>query len=432
MGWCEAVFDIYDLAMITSNIFTAYIVKRLFSVFFEKSRNKSISFLTYTLYCIVISVSSIVFDIPILNMITTIIMLLIISFTYEATISKRLVVTSLYIVISLAVEIIVYTVSFRGGSSPIGPIEYQSVLGLFICKMILFLLVLLTEKAGIHRSNVKTPISFFIAAVTTPLLSIVIGIIITDIDGISKAVLISAICMLMIINITTFALYDALSYYYEQQIENVMLKNELMYYNNQFLLMKKSVEDMRSFKHDINNHLLAVLSYLKDGNRPQAVSYIDTIIKSEKAITHNYVDTGNVVIDSILNYKLSSLEETNAKLDIKALMPYDLPVDDGYFVVILSNLVDNAIEAVMQCPDTVEKSLKIDVSYKKGVLRLTIKNSYDGTLLGTDDQFVTRKASDNHGFGLCNVRKAVDKYNGVMEIDHTDSVFTVNVLLYVS
>ena len=218
--------------MIVANVFTAYTIKRLFNLFFEKGTNKRISLLAYLIYCIGISICSTILDIPIINMLTTIFLLLLISFTYKTSISKRIIVVALYIVISLACEIIVYSVSFKVGGSPVAESKYNSILGLFICKMLLFLLVLLMEKTDTHKSSVKPPISFFISSFITPLSSIVIGILVTDIEGISEITLIFTISMLMVINITTFALYDAVSYYYEQQIENVVLKNELTYYNN--------------------------------------------------------------------------------------------------------------------------------------------------------------------------------------------------------
>lgn len=425
------VFDIYDVAMIVANVFTAYTIKRLFNLFFEEGTNKRISLLTYLIYCIGISICSTILDIPIINMLTTISLLLLISFTYKTSISKRIIVVALYIVISLACEIIVYSVSFKVGGSPVAESKYNSILGLFICKMLLFLLVLLMAKTDTHKSSVKPPISFFISSFITPLSSIVIGILVTDIEGISEITLIFTISMLMVINITTFALYDAVSYYYEEQMENVVLKNELTYYNNQFTLIKKSVEDTKRLRHDFNNHLLAVLSFLNEDNPAPAVRYINELIKNVRNVNKRYSDTGNVVVDSILNYKLSSLNDTDIDLEIETLVPYDLTIDDGYFVVILTNLIDNALEAIEKCPDSVERKLKIHIIYKKGTIHLTIQNTYDGELVTREDRLVTRKKTGNHGWGLSNVKNAVEKYNGILKVDHTDNLFTVKVLIYI-
>ena len=161
------------------------------------------------------------------------------------------------------------------------------------------------------------------------------------------------------------------------------------------------------------------------------IRYINELIKNVRNVNKRYSDTGNVVVDSILNYKLSSLNDTDIDLDIETLVPYDLPIDDGYFVVILTNLIDNALEAIEKCPDSVERKLKIHIIYKKGTIHLTIQNTYDGDLVTCEDRLVTRKKTGNHGWGLSNVRNAVEKYNGIVRIDHTDNLFTVKVLIYI-
>lgn len=425
------VFDIYDIAMIVANVFTAYTIKRLFNLFFENGKNKKTTLLTYLIYCIGISICSTIIDIPIINMLSTIFLLLLISFTYKTSISKRIIVIAFYIVMSMAIEIIVYMLFFKIGGSPITKIKYANILGLFICKMLLFLLVLIMEKTDIHKSSVKLPISFFISSFITPIASIIIGILVTDIDGINETTLIFTLSLFMVINITTFALYDSVSYYYEQKMENVILKNELNYYNNQFALIKKSIEDTKRFRHDINNHLLAVLSYLKEDNQTPAIHYINDLIKDVRNVSRRYSDTGNVVVDSILNYKLSLLNDENIDLDIEALVPYDLAIDDGYFVVILTNLIDNALEAIERCPDSIERKLKIHILYEKGTIRLTVQNTYDGELVTDEGRLVTGKKTDNHGWGLSNVKNAVEKYNGILKVDYTDSTFTVKVLVYI-
>lgn len=429
--WCCFMFDYYDIAMVVSNIFTAYTIKRLFSLFFEKGSSKRTTFLMYVVYCIGISFCLIVFDMPIANLIATIVLLFLISLTYKSYLSRRIIVIALYIIVSMAMEIIVYTVSFKAGTSPIEKIEYANLLGLFIYKMLLFLLVLLMEKSEIHKTDVKQPVSFFISSFITPLFSIVIGIVITAVSGISENTIIVTISMLMVINIATFALYDALSYYYEKQIENVVLKNELTYYTNQLYLIQKSVEDTRRLRHDIKNHLIAISSYLKEGDHTPAVRYINELIDDVRNVNRCYSDTGNVVVDSIINYKLSSLDDQNIDIDVETLIPYDLTFDDGYFVVILTNLIDNALEAIEKCSDLIRRKLKIHITYEKGTIRLIVQNTYDGELEIRDDQLISRKKANNHGWGLSNVKNAVEKHNGILKIDHTESLFTVRVLLYI-
>ena len=46
-------------------------------------------------------------------------------------------------------------------------------------------------------------------------------------------------------------------------------------------------------------------------------------------------------------------------------------------------------------------------------------------------EFVLKKDKPNHGIGLANIRKMVEKYNGQMEVNIKDSMFNVNIIMYV-
>ncbi|MCR5105666.1 MAG: Spo0B domain-containing protein, partial [Eubacterium sp.] len=59
-------------------------------------------------------------------------------------------------------------------------------------------------------------------------------------------------------------------------------------------------ESMRSLKHDMKNHLMVTLSYLNDGDEEAARAYISQIINKLNAI-HSYIETGNSLLNHILN-----------------------------------------------------------------------------------------------------------------------------------
>lgn len=92
----------------------------------------------------------------------------------------------------------------------------------------------------------------------------------------------------------------------------------------------------------------------------------------------------------------------------------------GY--VILGNLLENAIEAAEQ---TKEKWLLVDIRFRQGILRIDIENSFSGTL-----KEGRKIEKDNHGIGLGNVKKIVEKYEGSVEICPQNTTFDVKLILY--
>ncbi|MCL2232827.1 MAG: GHKL domain-containing protein, partial [Treponema sp.] len=96
------------------------------------------------------------------------------------------------------------------------------------------------------------------------------------------------------------------------------------------------------------------------------------------------------------------------------------------------NLLDNALDAVAKVE---EKQIKLNIRYDREVLFITVENTFDGVVNYAQDKgeqrIVTRKDGSEHGHGLRNIRRSIDKYNGGMDITHEDGVFSVALMLYV-
>ena len=96
---------------------------------------------------------------------------------------------------------------------------------------------------------------------------------------------------------------------------------------------------------------------------------------------------------------------------------------------ILTNLLDNAVSALKNIKR--DKKLNIKIVYRKGMLIISIDNTYDGVVLYENGEIVTTKKDKNvHGKGLINIRKTAEKYNGLLKLSHNENVFTSEVLLY--
>jgi len=99
--------------------------------------------------------------------------------------------------------------------------------------------------------------------------------------------------------------------------------------------------------------------------------------------------------------------------------------------VILGNLLDNAINASSRLEKDKRLDLKID--YKRGRLFINLSNTYNGILNYKGDKLITsNKDKEAHGIGMKNINAVLDKYDGVMEIDHTENIFTTIILLYLN
>ena len=239
--------------------------------------------------------------------------------------------------------------------------------------------------------------------------------------------ILSVICMLLVIFLVVY-LYDIISISYAKRMEADSIEREKNYYLKQTELLQARDEQLRDFRHDINNHLYVIGSMIGSENE-EAKKYIENL--TEKIITTKmYSNTGNVAIDSVINYELSKAEKQDIKTNLNIVVPSGIQNGVENLVTIFGNLLDNAIEAADKCPT--EKFIDLKVRYKRGAMFIDIKNSYDGVIVKRKNKIVTKKQNKNlHGIGLKSVEAAVNNYNGTMKLDFNEKEFKVSIMLYI-
>ena len=175
---------------------------------------------------------------------------------------------------------------------------------------------------------------------------------------------------------------------------------------------------------------MSILSeFIINDKLSSAIEYVNGLISSNKKQAIIYSSTGNIPIDSVLNYKLNDLNDKDIVVQMEINVPTELPIEIMDITTILTNLLDNAIYALQKSIN--EKNLSISVKYSKGMLIIRISISYDGIVLYENGEIITTKTNgDEHGKGMINVRKVAEKYNGLLKLSHNDQFFTSEVLLY--
>ncbi len=275
------------------------------------------------------------------------------------------------------------------------------------------------------------PLKISLSSLLIPISTIIIEIIVVGTPNISQNKVVLSVIVLFMINFIAFVLYNSLLDIYQEKIKNVMLNQEREYYYKQCLIMQKAVEDTQSFRHDYNNHISILNEFICKGELSSAKKYISNLREEHQKYTSIYSLTGNIPIDSILNYKLNSLTDKNVNIGIEVNVPIELSIEIMDISTILTNLLDNAAYALSKVENN--KQLNIKIVYIKGMLIISIANSYNGTVLYENGEIVTTKKNKNeHGKGLSNIRKTAEKYNGMLKLSHNENVFTSEVLLYLS
>lgn len=418
----------YDIVYACSELFSIYIIYYFFqSLFGTQIRNKVITISVYALYFVLTIGIHFVANIPFLNLIFTIISLFSISLCYNTTFPKRLLAILEYIVLGFAVELIVSVVTKNAYIEPLQRYEYENEIGIFLSRMVIFWIVLLLGYFSHHRNEQKIlPIWTMFVSPCIPILTIGIELLFTTVSGVTAQSVTVSMILLFIINIVVFFLYESLSIAYARAAKATVAKN---YYQNQCQLMQNAVEDTRRFHHDISNHFSIVEAFLEGRKTNEASQYLQELIQKEEKKSVLYSTSGNIVVDSIINYKLRSISDWNVAVTVDIVIPTELPIEIVDLSTILTNLLDNAVQALQKTDG--KRELKIAMTYRKGMLFIAVKNTYPGKVHYENGEIVTTKEdTESHGYGLKNVESAAEKYDGICQLHHNDVYFDAEVALY--
>lgn len=236
------------------------------------------------------------------------------------------------------------------------------------------------------------------------------------------------VCVVVLtLNLCVFYLYHIMLKNYVQLREQDIYKQQTIAYQNQFELMKESQGRIRALRHDMKNHVLALEGLAKGSNPEKLIEYLDSMQEfMQNPSEHIY--TGNEALDSLLNYKLQKAQEELKKVETDIVLPEKMKLHSFDFNVIVGNLLDNAVTASIQ---TVEQFLKLSMRMENGILFLYMVNSCLGIPEGVCDmRKLSEKSYAEHGIGLTNVQRIVEKYHGDMEMYCKDNYMKTEIMLY--
>lgn len=422
----------YDLFYIITNIFDVYIIYKFMSAFFDrKNVNRRLEIISYTFYFFSITSVYLFLNIPIVTLLCNIIVLFWISFNYKTSLKRRILAISLIYIILISIESIVALMfGFLDFSVFSKNDEFSSVAGMIIVKILLYIAALFINNYKNMKNKTVITYSYWFAIFFIPLTSLFIILIIIEMAADNVIKIISIIVSLLFVNFFVFYLYDNLSVQQEERFEKMRLMQQNNYYQKQFELMKTSLKSTRSFKHDMKNHLTVLKLLVGKNEHNKALKHIEQM--TDAIITaKEYAQSGNIIIDSILNFKLQEAEQHGISVSLELNIPEQLNITSFDMSVILGNLLDNAINACSKLEK--EKRLDVKIKYKRGRLIIKISNTYNGKLNYSGYKLITsNEDKENHGLGIKNIKFALDKYNGEMEIEHTEDIFTVILLMYLN
>ena len=186
----------------------------------------------------------------------------------------------------------------------------------------------------------------------------------------------------------------------------------------------------RGWRHDYHNHIQTMKAHLAMGNLEELEAYLNELDKDLTTVD-TVIKTGNVMVDAILNSKISVAASKGITVEAKAVVPKELDtsLSEVEVCLIIGNLMDNAIEACMKIQQEGRRFIRVYMDILKEQLYIYIMNAVGENPRKTGSVYMSSKSRDNHGFGLMRIDKVVDKYHGYLDRQHEEGVFATEIML---
>lgn len=212
------------------------------------------------------------------------------------------------------------------------------------------------------------------------------------------------------------------SYIYESMQTNYRL-HELERQHNYYKDRIREEERVRSIYHDLKNHLLVWQSEAGGSQKTmQSIQMLQNQIEGYETYQH----TGNEILDIIIRDKAKLAQER--QIDFNAVIAFE----DGSFIeamdisTIFGNALDNAIEASEKLPKD-QRLITVKANRVRDLLAIVVENT--ALIEEVSLNKTTKKDTFLHGFGLPNIKKAAERYEGQCSTKAENGMFTLKIMI---
>ena len=381
------------------------IAERFTHTFFDNDGNRARKIFAYSFSVFIAIFVNLFFYKPIFNFLSIFLGLSAIALSYNGTIKRKCIFVFYILAVSCIIDLVVSAFLIK----PFGYDGYSAFVSIFAL-LLLHATQLITERFFENDLGIELNNRYWLFIIASLLVCIITSIVIF-MDKTVSSFSLSLVCgAFLLVNIFISFLMDDLVSSYEREI---MLQNENM-------------EALRSFRHDMKRHFAEISVLASTGEIEQIKNYVSAM-ENNLVESRRLVDSGNTALDTVLNYMLQRAVDKKIQVNVKVVVPCNLNLSAYDMNIIFGNLLENAIEAQK---DVKNQSIDLEIIYLMDSLVVEISNRCLQKVIFKGGLPITTKQSvREHGYGLKNVKKVLDKYISTLDFECSDERFTVKILM---
>ena len=204
-----------------------------------------------------------------------------------------------------------------------------------------------------------------------------------------------------------------------RELESRMQRQRLEMQTESINALEQNYRQQRKITHEFEHHIQVLDDLLEAGATEEARMFIRRL-RGSRSYRSIGVNSRHTIIDVILNQKYQTAQENDIRMQIQVndLSGVKLPTDT--LVVILSNLLDNAIEACRR----LDGYREVDCSVlQEDGLYIAIRNTSEPVEIKGNGIATVKDDPMNHGYGLNNVCFLLDRQGAEYIFDYSDGWF---------
>ena len=206
------------------------------------------------------------------------------------------------------------------------------------------------------------------------------------------------------------------------QQENQLLSMQQQRYES----LKAAIEEARQARHDLRHQLCQLAALAEEGDLEKIKAYLSGAVSRIPSLEMHFCE--NRAADSVVGYYCALAKRENIPYSVQIDLPECLPVDEINLCLVLSNLLENALEASLRTAPARRRIKLTAYLHGNSLALIQVENTYDGVIREKGGVFQSSKRKGD-GVGLQSVRHIAEKSGGVSTVTYQDGVFRARVML---